>query len=565
MRIDLGRLPPTATFLRILGVNYAHVITEDDGELYLTEHGVPLYDHLKPENWYDRDWFTQHRVRLEGTSTVYRVPTQPVPGRTQPSIDLVVKWSRVGEDVPLNTFTLQQAIDAEFNSPFEEFSLVEELRAGRYGPRDLRILTQKPLAIYVPPEPMQAWQTGRSTHRILKKLRRHPGIEIDILREYILIYGWIRGVDAVTAFSRESLEAQRQELRALTELVNDELRRKGFTVADNKPAHFIVRPTPDGVRRHRDGRIVYALVDYELLARTPEHDQAVRASARSRYLQMQRDRFRTDLPRSYGDDLHPVQILGLPWVYGRCESTSGALWVLGNDPELFEYFLPERWRTLRVALSRENRTFYAQTKDRIHLVWRISRVGELPPGAMGDPAYRRVLLHGFNSPFEEVELAMAMQRAGLKTTYPRAVYMTRTLSEWTRALLDDRRFERVKDVRMPDGQALMPMDHDYIILWGYFRGLEDQEASVDAGYWTPIDAQRMCDKGLISRQTLDELIARQRERLAAAGFEDLALKGSHLLLCYIPPNTLKRDANGEIEVRQCNFELVRRVKGAERH
>src|SRR5690606_32122641 len=110
----------------------------------------------------------------------------------------------------------------EFNSPFEEFSLLEELRAGRYGPRGSRILTQKPLAIYVPPERMQQWQTGRSTHRILMKLARHPGIEIDILRSYILIYGWIRGTDAVTFYSGFGLAERKELLERLTHDVNEQ-------------------------------------------------------------------------------------------------------------------------------------------------------------------------------------------------------------------------------------------------------------------------------------------------------------------------------------------------------
>jgi hypothetical protein len=89
------------------------------------------------------------------------------------SIDIVVKWSRVGEDIPADTFTLARAINAEFNSPFEEFSLVEELRSGTYGSRTPWVLAQKPLAIYVPPERMQLWQTGRSRDRIMRKIARH--------------------------------------------------------------------------------------------------------------------------------------------------------------------------------------------------------------------------------------------------------------------------------------------------------------------------------------------------------------------------------------------------------
>ncbi len=557
--IDLRRLPPGATFLRILGVNYAHINTEDEGELYLTEHGVPFYEHLRPENWHDEQWFRTHRVPLAGTSTVYRVPTQPVPGHPCKSMELVVKWSRVGEDVPLTTFTLQQAIDAEFNSPFEEFALLEELRAGRYGPREVRILTQKPLAIYVPPGRMQPWQSGRSTHRLLLKLARNPGIEIDILRTYILIYGWIRGVDAVAAYGHFGPTERNERLRQLTCHVDRQLRAKGFYVADNKPSHFIVRPRETGPRRRRDGSPLYALVDYELLARTPEYDEAVRASARSRYLAMQRDRFRSDIERDWPEDLHEMEVLGVPYVYGRTESTAGTLWVVGRDPELFNYFLPERWRAGRVALSTSNRTFYTRTKDRIHLVWTISRVGQIPPGAMGDPAYGPVLRHGFNSPFEEVELALAMRRAGIGTTYPRAIYMTHQLEETRGLVLDDRRFTRAARLTTPDGLPLMPMEHEYVILWGYFRGLEDDEAIADSGYWTPIDLERAAEKGLISAAEHDEALARHRETLRAAGFEDLCLSGGHVLLTYIPPGTIRRNGHQQIALWHCNFEMVRRL------
>ena len=69
---DVKTLPPDATFLRILGVNYVHLKTGDEGDLYMTEYGLPFVDHLRPENWYEEQWFKQKRERLQGTSTVYR-------------------------------------------------------------------------------------------------------------------------------------------------------------------------------------------------------------------------------------------------------------------------------------------------------------------------------------------------------------------------------------------------------------------------------------------------------------------------------------------------------------
>jgi len=49
---------------------------------------------------------------------------------------------------------------------------------------------------------------------------------------------------------------------------------------------------------------------------------------------------------------------------GHAESTGGLLWVVGHDPELFNYFLPERWRrTPRWCLSEKRGVFHTRTKD----------------------------------------------------------------------------------------------------------------------------------------------------------------------------------------------------------
>ncbi|MCY2953071.1 MAG: hypothetical protein NTU53_14000 [Planctomycetota bacterium] len=558
--IDLQSLHPEATFLRIFGANYIHLNPRGEGDLYITEHGLPFVDQLMPENWYEDQWFKANRQRLEGTSAVYRVLTRPLPGHQPQSLDIVVKWSRVGQDIPLDTFTLDRAVNCEFNTPFEEFSLVEEMRRGDYGPKNIHILTQKPLAIYVPPEKLQLWQTGRSREKILCQIARHPGVEIDILRSYILLYGWIKGVNAVEAYHRSFYDASRQEtqLAELTQTVHDDLHKKGFIVADHKPSHFIVRPGKNGIRR-RDGRIAYALVDYELLARTPDHENAVRASGRSAYLNMMRDRFKPPPLTQFPAHLKPVNVLGVDYVYGRTESTGGALWVVGSNPELFNYFLPERWRTKPVKLSQTNQTYYSCTKDRIHLVWKISRVGEFPPGAMTDPRYKERLIQGFNSPFEEFALALQICRKGLRTTYPRAIYVTGQPSGSAGYILDRRRFERLAHLAAPDETPILPLDHDFITIWGYWRGLEDDEAPTDSGYWTPIDALQATTKGLLPPDILDKLVEEHRTDLAAAGFRDSGLRGDHILLSYRPAGAFKQDPAGRIERRQCNLELVRHI------
>jgi len=130
--------------ISLLGVDYVHLKTSDGGDLYVTQLGLPFWQNLLPENWYAQEWFETKRERLEGTSTVYKVPTRRVNGVT---LHLVVKWSRVGEVVPFDTFTVNKFIHAEFNSPFEEFSLLMELRKGEAGPEGIHIRTQKPMAI----------------------------------------------------------------------------------------------------------------------------------------------------------------------------------------------------------------------------------------------------------------------------------------------------------------------------------------------------------------------------------------------------------------------------------
>ena len=560
--IDFKHLPRGATFLRIMGVNYVHLRTADEGDLYVTEHGVPFLDHLQPEMWYEEPWFSQHRERLQGTSAVYRVKTMPVENHAMRDLDIVVKWSRVGQDIPLDTFTMNKAINAEFNTPFEEFSLVEELRWGRYGPRDLRIIMQKPLAIFAPPERMQLWQTGRSRERLLEKVARHPGIEIDILRSYILIYAWLKGPNSVEAFASMPYEPHRQvqEREMLMQQCNEDLEKKGFMVADNKPTHIILRMDQGKLKTQRDGKPLYGMVDYELLCRTPEHEEVVRRSQRSRYLQLQKDRFNPTDPVLFPEDLTAANVLGVDYVYGKAESTSGSVWVVGKHPELFDYFLPERWRSRQVQLSQRRQTFYVQTKDRIHLVWEVSRVGELAEeNDHTRGRYDEIVRFGFNSPFEEFAYALELSRRDIKTTYPRAIYMTGQEVQLPSGIIDENRFEALVSLRVPDGSPALRMDRDYILIWGYWRGLEDDQAPGDSGYWTPIDATRAAAKGIIPPSDLPELVERQRKNLAQAGFEDMTLCGDHILMSYIPDGAVKRDAQEQYELRQCNFEMVRRL------
>lgn len=273
--VDLPAAPPPASdaeVISLLGVDYVRQNTRDGGDLYLTGFGVPFREQLAPENWFAPDWFAATRTRLLGTSTIYKVPTKPVRGV---SLNLVARFSCVGEEVPIDTFTRCNYINAEFNSPFEEFAQVMDLRAARIGPSRPRIFTKRPLAIYVPAGRLRLWQTGRLESKIEAKLAQHPEVEIDILRQYILLYGWIEGLNVVETVATFGVSSGRREtfLTETTDRAILDLEQHGFRMLDIKPEHIVLRVRPDGsVLRRRNGQPAYALVDYELLERFRHED-----------------------------------------------------------------------------------------------------------------------------------------------------------------------------------------------------------------------------------------------------------------------------------------------------
>ena len=260
---------PTLQPREILGVQYFHAKTPDGGDLYFTRFGLPFAQYLLPENWREPDWFIAHRQKLRGTSTIYRTLTKPVSGK---SLEIVVRYNRVGEELPVDTLTLEKFMHAEFNSPFEEIAVLAELRAARRGADRRRIPTKKPLAIFEPPDLLQLWQSGRLESKIAQKLARYPQAALDIRRQYILIYGWIDGHDAQQVADQRQLDGEAREkfLVETTTFVTTELAEAGFRVLDMKPAHVILRFDAAGnLKRRQDGKLLYALVDYELLEKIP--------------------------------------------------------------------------------------------------------------------------------------------------------------------------------------------------------------------------------------------------------------------------------------------------------
>jgi hypothetical protein len=551
------RLPPNATPMRLLGVDYVHVPTRNGGDLYLTRFGVPFLEHLELENWREDAWFETKRERLQGTSVVYRVPTKVVNGL---SVDLVVKYCRVGEDVPLDTLTFEKFSHAEFNSPYEEFALLMELR--ERGVAD-RILTHRPLAIYMPPERLELWQTGRSAHRIEHKKAKFRDVELDIFRHYVLIYQWVKGESAHEALARAipGAEKRADEMRRLTLKAKAGLERNGFLVVDHKPAHLILRWRGDGtLLRDRDGDYAYALIDFELLQRTPDHEQETQSSRRALYLRHQRDRFASPTTFKHPSHLKPMRIHEVDYVWGRADSTHGMLWVVGHDPDLFDYFMPERWRrTPSKRLSATNESYYTLTKDRINLVWKFSRVGEQADANSAGRCKGEVMAHGYNSPFEEVSIALALKAKGLDTTYPRAIYMSGL--ESARAELyapDDRRYKAQQKMLAPDGHPVLRAGHNYMTIWGFWNGLDEILASKDQAYCRGVNLQEATQNGIITAREAKQLLQREQRKLAAAGYRDLLPKPTHYLLSLRHSGSVVLGADNKPTVRICNFALMRK-------
>jgi hypothetical protein len=555
----------------VLGVVYLHSRTEDGGDLYLTRFAEDHQEHLDIKNWYEEQWFTRHRVRLLGTSSVYRVPTRKVNGA---SLDLVVKNCRVGEDVPLNTHTLQEFMNAEFNSPWEEFALVMEMADKQVGQRIGWVRSQKPLAIYVPPQRMQLWQSGRSRAKINRIRARHPGIDLDILKEYKLVYEWILGKNLIELFEHMKIDLPDivHHLKTMQGKALDDLGKKGYIMADMKPEHVIIEQEDceriaglggngdaDAARSQVDMvyRLMnsgkYSIIDYELLFRTPEHEDRVKATRRHSYLDDMRDRFDpTPLP----SHLKRTEVLGVPYIFGHAESTGGRMWVVGRNARLFDYFLPERWRkTPSLSLSEANDVYYTVTKDNIHLVWETSRVGEVP----ADNKYtaeeiEKIRRRGINSPFEEFAIAEELNQQGIHAVYVRAIYETGSAK--VEPSVDRRKFETHRPLADSDGNPVLTDDHNYITIRGYYNGPDEWVSENEEALLTPVDLVKAVRKKIINETQSRQFLERVKERLRAAGWDGALLKANDLLLALNKKGEVVKDKTGVPDIIICNFEAL---------
>jgi hypothetical protein len=553
----IAELHPDSTLIHVLGVDYIHTQLESGGDLYLTPAGLECQEFLQPENWYELSWFRAQRERLDGTALVYAVPTRPIAGE---SLALVVKYSRVGEKVPIATSPLEDVLCCEFNGPFEEFGLIEELRAGRPGAGDLRMHLQTPLAIFVPPERMQPSQTERFQWRIARKVAQHPGVTIDICREYLMIYRWLPGLDAWQAHRQGMLSEE--EMTRCDVLAKSELESRGFRVLDMKPEHIIVEPvSADEVARDGDD-VACGLIDFELLERTPQGWQDLQNTRKVAYHQRREALFHEDErpnsePATLPANLQASTVLGLDYIHGRAESTGGMLWVVGRDPDLYEYFVPERWRTTpQLRFGESHETCFTTSKDGLRLVWKVSRVGEPPRSAAFGISGFNVLAQGFNSPFEEFTLAWWLGRQGLPVTVPCAIYRTGSQSQLPESLFDRSRFRSHAPYQAIDGSPALEPLRNYITVWDFWGRSQEDSPDMAAAVKRSVNLQQALDQGLLTSDDVDDVLGSFRARLEGLGVEVLRLQPTHVLVSLSEESEPATGDDGRLDTCLCNFEFL---------
>ena len=548
---------------KAFGIEYKHLKPPNGGDLYLTEFGAAVLRCLLPQNWYDDEYFFHHGTRLLGTSAVYKVTTKPVFGG---SIDIVVKFCRIGEDVnPLLTSRSKFISDDDFasarwNGPFEEFGKLMDLRRGVYGPKK-RFLTQRPLGIFVPAKLCEDWQLGRSadSFRISRAImdkdntltEDHDPVELDINRQYILIYSWVKGLGLDDLLKQGLLD--REICDALTEKAYfEDMIPNGFKVLDTKPAHIILRVDKMGNLVTRNGQYPYALIDYELLRRTPEHERSFGLSRRRRYWQHVYERFDKTHLETMPSELKSLAVNDIPYIFGPTPN-GGKLWVVGNNHKLFDFFLPEKWRSRdRIRLSSKNEVYHSVTPDNIHLVYKRSRVGILPESNPLDRSPSPVVELGYNSPFEEVFIAEYLRNNGICTTHPPAISRTGQRSTMARFNHDPRRYDATRHLLTPEDppEQILSDHHDYYVLWGCWRGIDPEKGYFPASkHWGLTTISQALNDKLINEDQANKIMKCTQARLETRGLADLFIGKYDFLLSFNnDTQTLQLDSCSEYKI-----------------
>lgn len=528
--------------VEVLDIPYLHLRTKLGDDLYLTQEGLPYLEDLLPRNFArDRDWFNAVKVPLPGSGTVFRVPLK---NAGPESGDVVFKWNRMGTD------PMVPGIQTPFNSPFEEFSLIAEL--GARLNEGLKV--QQALAVYVPSEEhtLEALQRRRSLMDYLR--RALPEQHIDIHRDYAVIYRWVPGLDLYQHVKEERLAFE--DAKSISQSIAKMLDERGYAVADHKMSHIIADTDTDF-----SSTAGFTMIDFELLHRTAKHEVTIRRLRRQRYyeIQLQEAQKPEEQRPETVDDKKDRQsiIFGMPYIEAEIESSGGRLWVAGDNPELIDFFIPEKWQmTPRQRLSRSGGTYLTVTKDDIKLVMKESQVGERP---MYDPLHEKgeeALAYGINSPFEEAAVSAAMEAAGLPVIRLRAIYQLNQILSVSEYLKDMSRYLSHEGMTDRNGRPVLAEERQYLTLWQYWEGSDEELLMNPLPLYEPVNLLMAFHRSLVDRTEYETLLRFAGFKLKTKGFRDHALKSTHILFLVDREGGLLRDETGMPVFRYCDFSLM---------
>ena len=157
---------------------------------------------------------------------------------------------------------------------------------------------------------------------------------------------------------------------------------------------------------------------------------------------------------------------------------------------------------------------------------------------------------------------MELTAAGIETVYPRAIYMSGLESPHRRPVHRGRKPVRLAPRPPGLGREAGPPARPQL---PHHLGLLER-ARRDAGparrglLQGPRPGPGAASAASSRTGNARSLLEREEARLAEAGFESLGLKPTHFLLSLRPDGTLVRDADGELALRICNFEMIRRKR-----
>ena len=353
------------------------------------------------------------------------------------------------------------------------------------------------------------------------------------------------------------------------------MEKKGYIVADMKPSHVIIddaqidemrqighNASPEKQIKVKSDYINYlvksddySIVDYELLLRTSNHEKEVKDARRHLYLDDQRDRFTSSPMPPF---LTQCEVFDVPYVHGHAESTGGLLWVVGRNPRLFDYFLPERWRrTPYRMLSNNQEVHYTVTKDNIHIVWKTSRVGESVQNDDNEDRAEHIREIGFNSPFEEFAIAHYLTNNGIPTVYIRAIYMTGNTK--IEKSTDHRHYDIHRAHTGHDDLPILREDRNYISIRGYYNGPDQWIASHDLEFYTPYSLETAYAEGILELDICRDIYDVTLSRLKNVGYDGSLLELNDMIITIDPNGDLVLDEDHRAEARICNFELLRKI------